>query len=217
MFYYLYEVRNNLDGKIYVGVHKTEDMNDGYMGSGKVIRSAIKKHGIGNFSKVILETFTTSDAMYAKEAEIVTEDFLSRSDTYNVRKGGHGGFDFINKNGLHHKGFHTAAERNRTITQFVKGHSIRPYDPGKGGRKTFEMKVGCFNPKYPNGMLGKKQTITHKMKIATANSVSMIGNKNGTKQITDSKGNKFDSVIECAAFYNVSTETIRIWRKKSKL
>lgn len=97
MFYYLYEIRNNLNGKIYVGVHKTKDMNDGYMGSGKVIRSAIGKHGIENFTKVILETFEDSVSMYAREAEVVTEEFLAREDVYNLRRGGHGGFDYINK------------------------------------------------------------------------------------------------------------------------
>ena len=95
-FYYLYEIRNNLNGKIYVGVHKTNDMNDGYMGSGKIISSAIAKHGIANFSKVILETFENAEAMYAREKEVVTEDFLSRDDTYNLRRGGNGGFDYIN-------------------------------------------------------------------------------------------------------------------------
>jgi len=39
----------------------------GYMGSGKVIRAAIAKHGAHNFEKVILETFETSEAMYARE------------------------------------------------------------------------------------------------------------------------------------------------------
>jgi len=43
MFYYLYEIKNLINNKIYVGVHKTNDLNDGYMGSGKVIRRAIKK------------------------------------------------------------------------------------------------------------------------------------------------------------------------------
>jgi len=97
MFYYLYEVKNNLNGKIYVGVHKTNDLNDGYMGSGKYIRSVITKHGISSFTKVILETFENAEAMYAREKEIVTDEFLLRDDVYNLRRGGFGGFDQINK------------------------------------------------------------------------------------------------------------------------
>jgi hypothetical protein len=96
MFYYLYEIKNLINGKIYVGVHKTRDMNDGYMGSGKVIRSAIKRYGVENFQKVILETFVDAKSMYAREREVVTEEFLSRDDVYNLRRGGTGGFDYIN-------------------------------------------------------------------------------------------------------------------------
>ena len=80
MFYYLYQITNIVNNKIYVGVHKTNDKSDGYMGSGKVIKRAIEKHGINNFQKVILETFENSEAMYAREKEIVTEEFLSRDD-----------------------------------------------------------------------------------------------------------------------------------------
>lgn len=100
MFYYLYEIRNNLNNKIYVGVHKAKKMDDGYMGSGKIIRSAIQKYGIANFSKVVLETFENAEAMYAREKEIVTDEFLLREDVYNLRRGGDGGFDYINKNGI---------------------------------------------------------------------------------------------------------------------
>lgn len=97
MFYYLYEIRNKINGKIYVGVHKTKNINDGYMGSGKIIKAAIQKHGIENFKKVILETFENAEAMYTKEKEIVNEEFLAREDVYNLRCGGSGGFDYIHK------------------------------------------------------------------------------------------------------------------------
>lgn len=100
MNYYLYRVTNKVNGKIYVGVHKTKDLNDGYMGSGKILGFAIKKHGIENFEKEILEYFEDAASMFEREKEIVNEEFLLRNDVYNLRRGGYGGFDHINANGL---------------------------------------------------------------------------------------------------------------------
>lgn len=99
MFYYLYEIKNLINGKVYRGVHKTKKMDDGYMGSGAAICEAIKTDGLENFSKTILETFESSEEMYRREEELVDADFLARNDVYNKRRGGFGGFDYINKIG----------------------------------------------------------------------------------------------------------------------
>ena len=85
-----------MNNKVYIGVHQTENMDDGYMGSGKVIKYALAKYGVENFTKVILETFENAKAMYAREKEIVNNDFLRRKDIYNLKYGGEGGFDHIN-------------------------------------------------------------------------------------------------------------------------
>lgn len=95
-YFYLYQITNNVNGKIYVGVHKTKKLDDGYMGSGKVIKRAIAKYGRNNFTKIIMETFDFSKEMYAREKQVVTEEFLARDDVYNLRRGGFGGFDYIN-------------------------------------------------------------------------------------------------------------------------
>ena len=96
MHYLIYKITNRLNNKFYVGKHKTENKDDGYFGSGILIERAIAKHGKENFVKEILFELPTEDAMNQKEADIVDEDFVARDDTYNIKLGGDGGFDYIN-------------------------------------------------------------------------------------------------------------------------
>jgi hypothetical protein len=88
----IYKITNTINNKIYIGAHKTNNIDDGYMGYGKYLNHSIQKHGIGKFTKEILHCFNTIEEMYAKE--IVSEEFLAEENTYNLMIGG---FDYATK------------------------------------------------------------------------------------------------------------------------
>ena len=88
-----------LNDKYYYGVHKTKNMNDGYMGSGKAIKRAIKKYGVDNFSKQIIKFFEDEDSAYVYEKMIVNSTVVDDSNSYNLTIGGKGGFSHIDLSG----------------------------------------------------------------------------------------------------------------------
>jgi hypothetical protein len=85
-----------MNGKYYIGVHKTETPNDDYLGSGPALKKAIEKYGMENFKKEILYIFQTAEEAYCEEERLV----IVSEETYNLKKGGLGGFDYINSLGL---------------------------------------------------------------------------------------------------------------------
>lgn len=95
-YFTIYKVENLLNGHFYVGKHKTNDLNDGYMGSGKLINDAIRKHGIENFKKIIIAVLPSEEEMNRMEAEIVNEELVGNPSCYNMRVGGEGGWTHVN-------------------------------------------------------------------------------------------------------------------------
>ena len=63
-------------------------------GTGVMIKRAIEKYGLENFKKEILCECSSSSEMYMKEKELV----VLSEETYNLKEGGEGGFDYINSN-----------------------------------------------------------------------------------------------------------------------
>lgn len=85
---YFYKITNNINGKYYYGVHCTDNINDGYMGSGTRIKPAYKKYGIENFTKEIISFFDTTQELYEYERTIVNEDLIKDDNCYNIKLGG---------------------------------------------------------------------------------------------------------------------------------
>ena len=173
MYYYLYRITNKVNNKIYVGVHMTKSLDDGYMGSGKVIRAAITKHGLENFHKEILETFDDAASMYEREKQVVNEEFLCRDDVYNLRRGGTGGFDYIGR----------LLSEGATVKFKGKKHSaetkelIRLKNTGKRHSDETKRKISASqsvpseqkSPKLSKSLSGRKLSSEHRKKLSLAN------------------------------------------------
>ena len=87
-YHYFYKITNNINNHFYYGIHSTDDLDDGYMGSGVRLNYAYKKYGIENFSKEILKFFDSREECAEYEAEMVTEQLVHDDNCYNVSCGG---------------------------------------------------------------------------------------------------------------------------------
>ena len=163
MHHFLYKTTNTINGKFYIGKHSTDDLDDGYMGSGIQLANAIKKYGKEAFIVEILEYFESSKETYAREREIVTEEFVVRKDTYNMRVGGEG-FDVGNN---HSAGRERSEEHKRKLSEAAKGskHSeetkLKMSEAQKGKPKSEETKL-----KMSEAKKGSKHSKETKLKMS---------------------------------------------------
>lgn len=192
MKYTIYKITNTIDGKIYIGKHQTTDLDDGYMGSGKILQRAQMKYGLDKFVKEILHIFNTEEEMNTKEKELVTEEFCLREDTYNLCVGGQGGFSHINRNGLNLYGMNGQPGYGRENLKDWSGISL----PQEIKNKISDAMIG-----KQIWWCGRTHSAESKQKIGLANSISQSGSKNsqfGSMWITNGTENK-----KINAMYNI--------------
>ena len=102
--YYLYEIHINnpqssLNDKYYYGMHTTADINDGYMGSGKIILAYQKKYGNYGLDKTILTYYNNRADLYKGERELVMmKKETLKNKCINISEGGRGGFHHYDSN-----------------------------------------------------------------------------------------------------------------------
>lgn len=176
--YLVYRITNLINGKIYVGKHQTDNINDGYLGSGIRIRHAMKKYGYENFKKEILFECSSKNEMDAKEAEIVNEDFLNRNDTYNLKIGGDGGFDFINSNGINNKA-NNFILGNKAWRKIMSDNPSIRVEIAKRSKESHRLHPEKYPRINPFAFKNKHHTKETKQKISEKNK-RLVGNLNGS-------------------------------------
>ena len=207
MNYVIYQIKNELNGKIYVGAHATLDINDSYMGSGVNIVKSIAKHGIKNFTKTILFIFKTSEEMYRKEAEIVNEEFVLRPDTYNAALGGRGNPVIVHLQDPSYRKM-ISDKTKAGMTAEIKEKISKSKRGISQSKELVEKRVAGLKAHYENNEhhhKGRKWSEEHKEKIGAAQ-------RGIIKSVpVHIKGLDFDNPKYAAKHFNVSDKTIRNW------
>lgn len=87
---------NLITREYYIGVHKTSNPNDGYLGSGLIINRSIKKYGRDKFIKIIIGIYNTIKEAFEAEIKYIE---CCKKDSYcvNIASGGQGGPLFAGK------------------------------------------------------------------------------------------------------------------------
>jgi len=153
-------------------MHSTDNLDDGYLGSGKQIRHSINKYGVCNHKIERLEFFDTRKILKEREIEIVNEELLNDPLCMNLQLGGGGGF--INKE--HALKFHQAG--GRKVFQMLAKKHIEKLKNDSKYRERYSLIMSKAQSSEKNGFYNKKHTEESKRKIGIANSVSQKGNKN---------------------------------------
>lgn len=111
MYGYIYKTTNLVNGKFYIGKHKSSRYNPSYLGSGNLIKNAIKEYGSSNFDNKIIDIADSLQELNDKEKYWI-KALNAREIGYNIGPGGDGG---------QASGWHHTEETKKLIGSYHKG------------------------------------------------------------------------------------------------
>lgn len=97
--FFIYKTTHVETGKFYIGKHATRNVNDGYIGSGKILSYAIRKYGKEAFKIEHLAYCSSMAELNQLEQEYVTKELVEDPMCFNMKLGGHGGWDHVSRKG----------------------------------------------------------------------------------------------------------------------
>ncbi len=74
-------------------MHSTDDLDDGYLGSGKYLGYSLRKYGPDQHVREVLEHLPDRSSLKARERELITEAVITDSSSMNLALGGDGGWE----------------------------------------------------------------------------------------------------------------------------
>lgn len=77
-------------------MHSTDNLQDGYIGSGKLLWRSIKKYGAEQHVCEVLEHLLSREALRLRETQLVNDKLLQDPMCMNLAVGGEGGWEHVN-------------------------------------------------------------------------------------------------------------------------
>ncbi len=173
-YHFIYKTTCLLTQKFYVGMHSTNDVADGYIGSGKILRYSLIKHGKGNHIREILEYLPDRISLKDREKELINLELLKDPLCMNLMIGGEGGLN--GKNGFLNKEIAIKARIKTNKILIEKLFNDLDYrnrfckNVSNGLKKRLETE--------PHNWTGRNHKQDSKDKIGLANSISQKGERN---------------------------------------
>lgn len=90
MYGYIYRTTNTVNGKTYVGQHKSSSFDRSYLGSGRLLKLAISKYGRRSFTVEVLQWCETKEELDSAEIEQIKSHRERGLAEYNIAPGGGG-------------------------------------------------------------------------------------------------------------------------------
>lgn len=178
-FNYIYLITNKLNDKVYIGKHSTDNLDDGYMGSGKIIKRAINKYGIENFTKEYLAFCDTESTLNYLERFYIKK-YKSTEVGYNITGGGEGCLGLIHSKETRKKLSDIARKNNigEKNPFWHKHHSMKSRQ-----KMSKTLKENYVKEKHPN--YNKHLPKSTKDKISVSNRGKTAWNKGKTDIYSD--------------------------------
>ena len=165
-------------------MHSTDNLEDGYVGSGKRLGYSIRKYGLENHKFEILEFLPSREELKKREAEVVKEEMLKHPLCMNLKFGGEGGWDHLNGNNRNKEhqskasvnGWKTKQNDLEFMEKFSTLHSTKMKECHENGKIT------------PPSWIGKKHSEETLVKMRESHKGLQDGEKNsqfGTSWITN--------------------------------
>jgi len=199
-FHFTYKTTNLINNRYYLGMHSTNTIKDGYLGSGKRLYYELNKYGKENFKFEIIEHFNSREELILAEVKLITEEDLTNPNCLNLKQGGSGGFS----NETHRLKFDDGRVWGRVLGG-ITSQKILKNNPEKK-KLMLEKTKNSLKEYYKNNsghFKNKKHSEETKIKIGISNSNKQKGCDNSqygtcwiTNEIENRKIHKGDLIPE---------------------